>query len=372
MGVKRDKTPNLKRRILFEIICCVCRVLFAVTFIVSGLAKATDPWSLILPLKSYFVEYGITAPEWLVTALSIGWCAAELSLGVMLLFKLFIRITSLISVVLMVFFTVLTLLNATIFTIEDCGCFGELIKFTPWESFAKNLVLLPLAICFWSYYRREQIFEYWKRDLLCTLAIVVASAGLTLYSYRHLPIPIFDNSPYKEGTDIKAEMEKSRDGETTEKVVLLYRNLQTNEIHEFSVDDTTWHDTSLWEWVETRVESNEDVESTLLEFYISDSEGDKTAELLAMPKLYMLFVADEEYGEDVVESFNTVEKYAQDKGGKVVYITPNDLSAFHDSAVPYYNMDAKTMKTILRADYGLVVLEKGVVTEKYNYRDIPF
>ena len=372
MGVKRDKTPSLKRRILFEIICCVCRILFATTFVVSGLAKATDPWSMILPLKSYFVEYGISAPEWLTTALSIGWCAAELSLGVMLLFKSFIRITSVISVVLMIFFTILTLLNATLFPIEDCGCFGELVKFTPWESFSKNLVLLPLAICSWSYYRREQIFEYWKRDLLCTIAIVVASAGLTLYSYRHLPIPIFDNSPYEVGTDIKAEMDKSREGESAEKVVLLYRNLQSGEIHEFAVEDTTWHNTSLWEWVETRVESNDDVKSTMLEFYISDCEGDKTAEFLAMPHLYMLFVADEEYGADVAERFSAVEKYAQQKGAVVVYITPSDLALFQNSVVPYYNMDAKTMKTILRADYGLVVLENGVVAEKYNYRDIPY
>ncbi len=360
---------NLRNRRWYRYLSHICRVLFAITFIVSGFYKAIDPWGTILAMRNYLVAYDITAPDWLVTTLSIWLSGAELMMGCMLLFKVRIRMVSIFSVLSMLFFTVLTFLSATVIPVEDCGCFGELIKLTPWQSFAKNAVLLPMALCFWYRYRPDRVFAFSKLEfaLMCLFFTFAMSMGY--YHYRHLPL--IDMLPYKVGVNIAEEMDNARAKQTSEDVVLVYRNRRTGRIREFSLDDKAWHNDNRWEWVETRVESdNNSVEPMVLEFYISDCEGDKTSEILSFQgKLYMLFMKNSEFDNSVRERFCAVEQYVEKNGGRLIYITPETLS---DSDANHYNMDAKTMKTILRADYGLVELENGTIICKYNYRDIPY
>lgn len=361
----------LRNKRWFRYLSRICRVLFAITFIVSGFFKAIDPWGTILNANSYLAAYNISAPEWLVAVFSIWLCGAELMMGCMLLFKVRIRLISIFSVLSMVFFTVLTFLSATFIPVEDCGCFGELIKLTPWQTFAKNLVLLPMAICFWYRYRPDRIFAFSKLEffLMCLFFTMAMSVGT--YSYFHLPL--VDMLPYKVGVNIAEEMDKAHEQQNTEEVVLVYRNRRNGRLREFSMEDKEWHNEERWEWVETRVESNAaDVEPLILEFYISNTEGDKTAELLATPeKLFMLCMRDAVGVDAAVKArFEAVERYAEANGGRVVYLTPEHLS--ENSPENYYNMDAKTMKTMLRADYGLVELEQGVIVGKYNFRDIPY
>ena len=360
---------NLRNKFWFVVMSCSFRFIFAVTFIVSGCLKSMDPQGTILAMESYLAAYNLVAPDWLVTFVSVGLGAAELILGCMLLLNIFIRITSVVAMVVISFFTILTLLSATVVPVEDCGCFGDIIKLTPWQTFAKNMVLLPMTICFWYHYRKEQCFETWKKDLILLLVFSTLAIGFSLYSYLHLPI--FDATPYKKGVNIAEAMTQTEEQTPQENVVLVYRNRQTNELREFSLEDTAWQQDSVWVHVDTRVKEGNAVNPTLLEFYVCDATGDKTKEILSKPKLYMLFMDSAECDEDVHGAFFLVEQYAKVNGGDVVYITPENTSSIL-TEYPCYNMDPKTMKTILRADYGLVVLEKGVIAEKYNYRDIPY
>jgi hypothetical protein len=262
-------------------------------------------------------------------------------------------------------------LSATIIPVEDCGCFGELIKLTPWQSFAKNAILLPMALCFWYRYRPDRIFAFSKLEFSLMCLFFTFAMGVGVYNYRHLPL--IDMLPYRVGVNIAEEMAQARVKHNSEEVVLIYRNRRTGRIREFSIEDKAWHNEKRWEWVETRVENdNHSVEPMILEFYISNHEGEKTAEILATPgKLYMLFMAKSELPSAVRERFDAVECYVERNGGTLIYITPEHI-ANADTIYPIYNMDSKTMKTILRAEYGLVVLEDGVLVEKYNYRDISY
>lgn len=360
----------LRNRRWYRYLSHFCRISFALAFIVSGFFKAIDPWGTILSVKNYLVAYDISLPEWVVIVFSIWLCGAELMMGSMLFFKVRIRMVSIFSVLSMTFFTILTFLSATFIPVEDCGCFGELWKLTPWQSFAKNAVLLPMAICFWYRYRPDRIFAFSKLEffLMCLFFTIAMSVGT--YSYFHLPI--IDMLPYKVGTNIAEEMNKAQVKQSAENVVLLYRNRRTGRIREFSLDDKAWHNGNRWEWIETRVESDkQSVEPMILEFYISNAEGEKTAELLStQEKLYMLCVMDfDKLDADITERFSAVEYYAEQNGGTIVYLTPAQLPTISDNI---YNIDAKTMKTMLRADFGLVELENGVIVGKYNYRDIPY
>lgn len=369
---------TLRNRRWFRYLSHACRVIFALTFILSGFVKAIDPWGTALNINNYLAAYNLEVLKPFVMIFSIWLCGAELMMGCMLLFKVRIRLISIFSVLSMTFFTVLTFLSATFIPVEDCGCFGEVIKLTPWQTFAKNLVLYPMAICFWYRYRPDKIFSFSKAELALTVLFFSFAMSVGAYSYFHLP-PI-DLLPYKKGTHIATEIEKARAKQTSDDVVLVYRNRRTGKLREFTLKDKAWHNENRWEWVETRVEERDDkVEPMILEFYVSDTEGDKTDSLLATQgRLYMLCVTDfARLDEEIAERLGAVVRHAAIED-TVICLTPAQLADGQTitfagaSSVKCYNMDAKSLKTMLRADFGLVVLDNGTVVEKFNYRDIPY
>ena len=112
----------------FKIAANVCRLILACTFIVSGFTKVIDPWGTALKVNEYLSIYGLDYLQPGAMVFSIWLCGAELMMGCMLLFKVRIRLISIFAVLSMVFFTLLTLLSATLIPVEDCGCFGEALK----------------------------------------------------------------------------------------------------------------------------------------------------------------------------------------------------------------------------------------------------
>lgn len=356
----------LRDRGWFVGVATACRIIFAITFIVSGFLKAIDPWGTILILENYLVAYNVALPEWLTLVASLLICGVELAVGLLLLLKVQTRLSSFVALVTMLFFTILTLLSATIVPVEDCGCFGEAINLTPWQTFAKNMALLPMALCLWYRHRAEKLFDGSPRKVVALGTTLILSFGLGLYCYRHLPL--IDFLPYKVGVNIAEQMRNELTQSSIEKVVLVYRNRTTGELRYFSVEDTEWQNDALWEWVDTRTESVDNGHTaTILEFQIADEEGnDVTTEILALPKVYLLLCESADIDAAVAAKFRAVETYAAQNGGEVIYVTA-------DRPLPkWYTMDAKTMKTLLRARCGMVVLEQGTITAKYNYRDIPY
>ena len=369
----------MRNRRWFRVLTHVCRILFALTFIASGFVKAIDPWGTALNITNYLATYGIESLKPYVMVLAIWLCGAELMMGCMLLCKVRIRLVSIFAVLSMIFFTTLTFLSATWMPVEDCGCFGEAVKLSPWQTFVKNLVLLPMALCIWWRYRPDRIFAFTTAELSLTVLFCTASMGLGIYSYYHLPL--FDFLPYKVGVDIAAEMERARTEQADAEVVLVCRNRHTGRLRKFALKDKAWQNEKRWEWVDTRVseESDNRVEPMILEFFISDERGrDVTDSLLAVRgKLYMFCIARAGSEGDACERRmrDAVER-AYAEGSSAVCLTPQVLhgetyrSFAGSKAVRCYNIDAKTMKTMLRADFGVVVLTDGVITDKRNCRDI--
>jgi triosephosphate isomerase len=196
--------------------------------------------------------------------------------------------------------------------------------------------------------------------------VLALSFGLGVYCYRHLPL--IDFLPYKVGVNIAEQMRNELTQSSIEKVVLVYRNRTTGELREFSVEESEWQNDALWEWVDTRTESVDNGHTaTILEFQIADEEdNDVTTEILALPKVYLLLCESADIDAAVAAKFRAVESYAAENGGEVIYAT---------SAQPHHTwhtIDAKTAKTLLRAKYGLVVLDHGTIIHKCNYRDISF
>lgn len=357
----------------------ISRIILAVTFIVSGFTKVVDPWGTSIKINEYLAIYGFEYLEPWSMAFSIWLCGAEFMMGCMLLCKVRIRLVSIFALMSMAFFTVLTLLSATVLPVEDCGCFGDAIKLTPWQTFFKNLILLPMAFVVWYRYRPDRIFAFRPMEIVLTLFFFVLAMGLGTFCYRHLPL--IDFLPYKVGVNIWEEMHASDDAvDEVPETVLIYRDRETGKVHEFALDDPEWQDTTRWEWVETRTESNlPEVKALLGEFALRDAEGDATERVLTTPgRLYMICVTSfDKVRRGCERRLGRLVQAAEAEGAEVICLTPEPLRGgvnFHSfdgsTAVRCYNIDASVMKTLLRAVTGVVVLEDGVIALKRNCRDV--
>ncbi|MBR5464678.1 MAG: DoxX protein [Alistipes sp.] len=366
------------RQRLFKNLAHLCRTILAITFIFSGVVKTVDPWGTALKVSEYLTIYGWDSLQGYVMPFSIWMCGAELMMGLMLLFKVRIRLVSIFAVCSMLIFTVITFLSATVLPVEDCGCFGEAMKLTPWLTFFKNLALLPLALVVWWRYRRDRIFSFSKLELMCAAIFFSVAMGLGIYCYYHLPV--IDFLPYKVGVHIADAMQEEQRAQDEEvETVLVYRNLKNGRIKEFQLDDTEWQDESKWEWVDTRIESDKNVVKALIsEFALHNAEGDATEEVLATKgRLYMLCLTRlDRIPNPCEERLIALTHEALKRGESVICLTPDPLYdrmslTMGEVEIPCYNIDASTMKTMLRARNGVVVLDDGTIVAKYNCRDIP-
>ena len=370
--------PMLSQRAR-SLITGVCRLVLAVVFIVSGFTKVIDPWGTSIKINEYLTIYGF---DYLIPAsmvFSIWLCGAEMMMGCMLLCKVRIRLVSIFALASMLFFTILTFLSATFIPVEDCGCFGEAIKLSPWETFFKNLALLPMAAVVWAYYRNDKILAFRRSEVALTIFFFLLTMGLGFYCYCHLPL--IDFLPYKIGVNIREEMHASSaagpEGEL--QTVLVYRNRMTGEEREFALDDTEWQDDTVWEWVDTKILGEvPEMNPMIEEFALRNGAEDVTDRVLATPgRLYLICVTRfDRIGRRCEDRLERLVERALQEGAHVVCITPeplqgNGIHSFGKSTpVPCYNIDGSTLKTMLRAHTGIVVLDDGVIADKRNCRDI--
>ncbi len=368
----------MKNRRLFRMVARVCRVLFALTFVVSGFSKVIDPWGTSLKVSEYLSIYGLDFLDPAAMTFSIWLCGAELMMGLMLLFKVRIRLISIFALVSMCFFTILTLLSATLIPVEDCGCFGEALKLSPWATFFKNLVLLPMAVVIWWRYRPDKIFAFKPLELALTVLFFTVAMYVGYYCYIHLPL--IDFLPYRIGVNIREAMHASQTEKEEAETILVYRNIATGEIREFQLDDPEWQDAEKWEWVDTRTTSDEpSIRPLVSEFALRDPSGDITEEVITTPgRLYMICITDlSDIPTKCLKRLQDLVKHAAGEDARVVCLTPTPMydhshCDFGAGEMPCYNIDATTMKTMLRARNGVVVLDDGTISAKMNCRDVAF
>jgi uncharacterized membrane protein YphA (DoxX/SURF4 family) len=353
----------------------VCRVILGLTFIFSGFVKTVDPWGTALKITEYLNVYGFETLNNYRVGFAIWFCAAELMMGLMLTFKIKTRLISIFALLIMTFFLVLTFLSATVLPVEDCGCFGDALRLSPWASFGKNVVLWVLAVVVWLNARRTlSFFPVTAREWVYTILFAGVAAGLGGYCYRHLPL--IDFLPYRKGVDLRAAV--SGEGGGDQDARMIYRNLADGSLREFAVSDTTWYDATRWEFVEM-VENREfEPEMALREFTVFDSSGEVTGGIVDFPgRVYMLCAVKLDLVKPgYAARFEKVIRRAYEQGAKVVLLTATPLgerkSVTFGTAPPVdvYNVDATTMITMLRASVGMVVLDDGVIVDKRNCRDI--
>lgn len=344
----------------------VCRIVVGAVFVFSGVAKGIDPWGTALKVREYLTAFGLEALAGWSTALAVAQCVAETALGGMLLCRVRMKLTALLMLVLMGFFTLLTLVIAIWNPLDDCGCFGSALKIDNWTTFAKNVVLLAATIVVWRTWRREHFFfPFSVREAALTALFALCAGALIGYCWRNLPI--LDNGLYAAGTDLRRDVLCSSC--MGRSMTLVYEDLQNGGERKFALTDTTWYDTTRWRYVATRSPYDSLPErARKYDFALWRGGYDRADEVVfADGVTYLMLVRDRTRWRAACRT--AMERFAARVGteARIVWVfgveeEQNTL----DPAMPEgaFGMDRATMAELLRADAGVVRLADGVVTDK--------
>lgn len=220
----------------------MCRFILAVVFIFSGFVKAIDPLGTQYKIQDYLDAFGWTnfIPDVfpLIASFVLGWF--EFCLGVYLFFGIRRRLAPRTMVVVMSVMTPLTLWLAVTNPVSDCGCFGDAVTLSNWETFGKNVILWIMAIFLLAHRRRIFPLVTVRLDWLIALYSSVYIFCVIVYSYQNLPL--FDFRPYHIGADIKAGMSIPEGKKPTEFETrfILQKNGEEKEFTLENYPDSTW------------------------------------------------------------------------------------------------------------------------------------
>ncbi|MCL6265151.1 BT_3928 family protein [Flagellimonas myxillae] len=353
----------------------ISRIIVGILFIISGLIKLNDPVGFSFKLEEYFSQGVLDLPFLMPMALAISIFVVivEVLLGVLLLIGFKPKFTVWSLLLMIVFFTFLTFYSAYFNKVTDCGCFGDAIKLTPWESFTKDVILLGLIlILFFGRNYIKPLFND-KTNWIVGGASLLACILFANQVLNHLPS--VDFRPYKIGANIQEGMSVPEDAPKPlyeyawrfkvngeDKIVVTHGEYPSVD-GEFVDVETT--------------EIQKGYEPPVHDFTIEQQGVDFAAELLEEEKLLMVVAYDlakskKDYFAEVAE----IAQNAAAKGFKVIGMSASsdnqskELKNKYNLGFDFYFTDETTLKTIVRSNPAVLVVSRGTILQKVHHNDL--
>lgn len=349
-------------------IMLVCRLLVGGLFIFSSFTKGVDPLGTKYKMLDYFAAYNIEWLNGLAMVLAVLMILAEFLIGICLLTNVCPKIATIGGALFMLLFTTVTLFDALYDMVPDCGCFGTAVKMSNWQTFYKNLVidavLLPLVLNIRSLKNRLT----WRGQFLIGLVYAILFVGFELYNYRHLPVIDFMNWKVGKKMNEKTEQEQQ--------IYLTFKNKETGKTQEFLSPNYPWNDSvwmSQWEFVDQRVEGG----SNFLGFSALDQDGDDVTEMILTTEKLMMFTSHDMSAITLKEwdEIKSLTEEAGKRGYYVIWVTASlqdyveKLQETYPFVEEVYFGDELEIKTIVRFNPGLILLDEGLVVDKWSAID---
>jgi len=361
------------------------RIFVGLLFIFSGLIKANDPLGFSYKLVEYFEVFHITFLNFLALSMAIVLCSLEMILGFALLIGVRGRQVAWWLLGIIIFFAFLTFYSAVFKVVQTCGCFGDAIVLTPWQSFSKDLVLLVLIIIlFKNRSKINPLFTTKTSDRLLIIAIVL-SFGVSFYTYNFLPV--FDFLAYKVGVNIPDEM-KTPAGAMPDEYEQTY-HLKNNKTDATKVmTDKEYLKTNIWKdnnWVivgtpETRL-VKKGFTPKIQDLTIQDAQrNDYTKELLSNPYYSLFIIADDLTQADTtaIDRLNALcINLTQNYNIRTILLTSSPASyaqAFakqHHLVSEVFFSDGVPIKEMIRSNPGIMLIKNGTIVNKWHYHTAP-
>lgn len=360
-----------------KVVAEISRLLIGVVFIFSGIVKAVDPVGGAIKIGDYLMAFGFTWLSSFDLLLTFCLSAAEFTLGVCMLLGVYRRYSSFFVLVFMLFMTPLTLYLALFNPVSDCGCFGDAIVLTNWETFFKNIVLLAAAVVAFIYNRYICNFYTFKAYWFVTLFAYLFCIGFNYSNYSHLPI--IDFRPFKVGANIPA-LVSIPDNAPADEYAYYFTYEKNGVKKEFSLENYPADD-STWTYVSSRSDLiKKGYVPPVPGFVLYDSTSvDITDEVLRIkgPMFWLVIPSIEKADDKNIDAINNVFDFAQEHGYPFYCLTGSSRESMIDwenntgSEYTFITTDDVLLKTMIRANPGLILINDGVIRAKWNPNDLP-
>lgn len=356
-----------------KILTQVSRILTGLLFVFSGFVKGIDPMGTAFKLEDYFTAFRVGFLDDLALPLAIILCLVEFITGMMLLTGSFVRLASWMAALFMALFTPLTLVLALFNPVADCGCFGDAIVLTNWQTFFKNIVITLLVV--FVFIRRDDrtaVLPLWP-GLSATVAISILFLLFMWYNLAYLPV--IDFRPYKVGTNLQEAMSVPPDAEADRyDIRFIYEKdgLQKEfTLSDYPADDTTW------KFIDQKsVLISRGYVPPIHDFTLVDGQRiDMTDQITGSEGDVMLMTVrkmDKSDRDGLAKGYDLGTEFkAAGKRFYIVTATPPEEAMALTEGINALFADEVTLKTIIRSDPGFVLLHNGTIIAEWSSKGVP-
>ncbi len=355
----------------------ISRFVVGLVFTFSGFVKGVDPLGSAYKFEDYFIAFGLNFLQPLALSLAIALALAEFLIGISLILKVYLRTGIWAAFIFMIFFTPLTLLLSVTNPVSDCGCFGDALVLSNWQTFWKNIILL-LFISGLFLSRKSLTAAYppkieWVITGLSTLFLLFIS----FYGLKNLPL--MDFRPYHIGASIPDGMiipDKAALDEYETTLIYEKEGIQK----EFTSENFPWQD-STWKFVDQNsFLVKEGYIPPIHDFNIINQEGEEITDLILNDEAFTFLLISKTLKNTNIPALEKAAKLAlfcKENGIKFYGLTASgnneidDLVNSADLNFEFYALDETTLKTIIRSNPGLVLLKEGTIIGKWAAKNIP-
>jgi uncharacterized membrane protein YphA (DoxX/SURF4 family) len=362
---------------LLRILSRLCWIFVGAVFIFSGLIKLNDPIGTAIKLEEYFEVFAHDFGAFFLLFqpasrfLSITLSAAEVVLGVALLLRFQLKVTLRLLLALTLFFGFLTFYSAYFNKVTDCGCFGDAIKLKPWTSFWKDMVLMAGILILLRTYSHALKSSPRNNRIGARLvaAAAIGAVGTGVWALLHLPI--IDLLPYAPGKDLGQQMKPQEAARYRYKFSKPDGSVIESE--QYLMDSTL-------KYVDMEVLNPETSRPKITDLRLwNDNVENYEQELLKGTKLVLIVQGFEKLDADhwpaLSELLRQAAASARHLDPVILTAAPKvEFEAFckqQGLVAPYYFADATVLKTMIRSNPGILLLENGRVVAKWHYNDTP-
>ncbi|MDD2595321.1 MAG: DoxX family protein [Bacteroidales bacterium] len=339
----------------------ICRIIFGLTFILSGFLKFIDPIGNSLIIKEYLSIFHLGFLDFSAVWIGMALSSLEFVIGICILLGIRLRLASAIGLIFISFFTLLTLYLAIFNPISDCGCFGEAIHLTNRETLFKNIILLLCAL--FLFFQRNRFSPIAPAPFEWSFVCVFELLALFIAIHAFVTMPRIDFTPYKVGTDLKSL--HAVDMAQYETIFTYSKDGKTQNFSLDNLPDSTW----------TFIDSKSELISgntAQIDLSLSDLSGnDRTDILYNDGPLFAVTIRDmQTIGPRQLKRIASFRDKLHN-AGQELYVFAASTDFPEELGTNVYIADYKALLTLNRSNGGAVYFNDGTIVRKWASVNLP-
>jgi hypothetical protein len=356
-----------------KIIRIICRIIIGLVFVFSGAVKAIDPLGSAYKFHDYFQAFNLNFLNSLCLPLAILMCTAEFISGFALLTGFRLKTGMWGIFILLVIFTPLTFILALTNPVSDCGCFGDAVHLTNWQTFGKNIVLSAMLLIIYT--GRNQIKNLFSvtTEWIVVQIVIFLFIIFSLVNLRYLPL--VDFLPYKTGVRIADKM-TIPEGVPADAYSTTFIYEKDGVRKEFNVSNYPASDTT-WKFIDQKsVIVKKGYNPPIHDFLITTSGGEDITQKILTNKGYSVLMISKKLSEADKKSLSAgfeLGNFCASKGIEFYILTSSGSDEMKSvgNGLMFCSADETTLKTMIRANPGFILIKDGVIIGKWSWANVP-